>query len=272
MSDTITRTIDAIADRSNSVTNECDYRNSEGILICGMCNQPKETRKKFPLGSGTYKYFPIKCLCDEQAEEEEAIRQKRDEIKRFIEDGIPDIRYRGYNFEQDDNRNPKASELCRKYIKHWSDMKESHYGILFYGDTGGGKSFYACCIANALVQSGFRVLVIRLSDLVKNRNNKLIQDIDLTRYELIVLDDVGVENATQTAYNIIDDIYKNNIPLLVTTNLSPSELKVPDTLDKQRIYDRILQMCCITQKIDVSISRLEIAKERSRKALNILNQ
>lgn len=72
------------------------------------------------------------------------------------------------------------------------------------------------------------MLVSRLSDLVKNRINKDSQEINLKIFDLIVVDDIGTENSTQTAYNIIDDIYRYNIPLIVTTNLAPSELKNPD--------------------------------------------
>ena len=82
---------------------------------------------------------------------------------------------------------------------------------------------------------------------------------------------MGVEKATQTAYNIVDDIYRKAIPLIVTTNLSPAELKNPDSLEKDRIYSRVLEMCCITKKTDVNISRLEIARAKSKQALNDLN-
>ena len=143
--------------------------------------------------------------------------------------------------------------------------------MLFYGGTGGGKSFYACCIANALLKSGVRVLVSRLSDLVKNQVNNAALIVNLDSFDLVILDDLGVEKATQTAYNIVDDIYRKEIPLIVTTNLSPAELKNPDSLEKDRIYSRVLEMCCITKKTDVKISRLEIARAKSKQALNDLN-
>ena len=143
--------------------------------------------------------------------------------------------------------------------------------MLFYGGTGGGKSFYACCIAKALLKSGVRVLVSRLSDLVKNQVNNDAPIVNLDSFDLVILDDLGVEKATQTAYNIVDDIYRKEIPLIVTTNLSPAELKNPDSLEKERIYSRVLEMCCITKKTDVKISRLEIARAKSKQALNDLN-
>ena len=38
-------------------------------------------------------------------------------------------------------------------------MRDKNVGMLFYGDVGTGKSFYACCIANALLDKGVSVLV-----------------------------------------------------------------------------------------------------------------
>ena len=157
------------------------------------------------------------------------------------------------------------------YAASWNRQREHNNGVLFYGGTGGGKSFYACCIANALLKSGVRVLVSRLSDLVKNQVNNDTPVVNLDSFDLVILDDLGVEKATQTAYNIVDDIYRKAIPLIVTTNLSPAELKNPDSLEKDRIYSRVLEMCCITKKTDVKISRLEIARTKSKQALNDLN-
>lgn len=150
-------------------------------------------------------------------------------------------------------------------------MQENCFGITFTGAVGGGKSFYACCIANALIDWGVKVLVTRLSDLVRNRiqNNDFV---NLSDFELIVLDDVGIEGATQTAYNIVDDIYRANIPLIVTTNLSLSQLKESTSIEKQRIYDRILQRASYPIKVDVTISRLDIARKNAKNTQDILNE
>ena len=115
------------------------------------------------------------------------------------------------------------------------------------------------------------MLVSRLSDLVKNQVNNDAPVVNLDSFDLVILDDLGVEKATQTAYNIVDDIYRKAIPLIVTTNLSPAELKNPDSLEKDRIYSRVLEMCCITKKTDVKVSRLEIARTKSKQANMDLN-
>lgn len=266
--------INSIIEKGNSNTKPNDYI-KDGILHCGVCNQPKQCVKEFPTGSGTMRKFPIICQCDideENAFQERMRRQEWDDyVRRLYRQGLTDRAYLKNTFENDDHRNPELTDFCKKYVASWSRQREHNNGVLFYGGTGGGKSFYACCIANALLKRGVRVLVSRLSDLVKNQVNNDAPVVNLDSFDLIILDDLGVEKATQTAYNIVDDIYRKAIPLIVTTNLSPAELKNPDSLEKDRIYSRVLEMCCITKKTDVKISRLEIARAKSKQALNDLN-
>ena len=143
--------------------------------------------------------------------------------------------------------------------------------MVLFGGVGGGKSFYACCIANALIDKGVKVLVTRLSDLVRYRIQQTPNPINLGDFELIVLDDIGVESATQTAYSIVDDIYRARIPLIVTTNLSLAQLKdKQQEITRQRIYDRIIERAVIDVFVDVRRSRLDIAREKSRHAHEVL--
>lgn len=266
--------INFIANKNKNNAKDGDYINSQGILMCGKCKQPKQCVKEFPVGSGIMKKFPIICRCD--IEEEEAYKRRQAQfeletkLRELYRQGLADKAYLTNTFENDDNRNPRLTALCRKYVQHWEENKANCYGILFYGDTGGGKSFYSCCIANALIKKGVKVLVSRLSDLVKNRVAQNTQNLDLKYFDLIVLDDIGTENSTQTAYSVIDDIYRCAVPLIITTNLLPSELKNPDTIEKKRIYDRVIERCCITQHVDVTKSRLEAARAEREKALKML--
>ena len=266
--------INSILEKHKDDTKEGDYV-KDGILYCVKCNQPKQCVKEFPTGSGIMRKFPITCQCDI---DEENVFQKRmrrqewdDYINQLYKQGLTDKAYLTNTFENDDNRNPEITYFCQKYVLSWDKQKGHNNGVLFYGGTGGGKSFFACCIANALLKSGVRVFVSRLSDLVKSQIKNDTPDVNLKSFDLIVLDDLGVEKATQTAYNIVDDIYRSGIPLIVTTNLMPAELKNPDSLEKERIYSRIIEMCCIVQNVDVKINRLQIAKSKNKQALNDLN-
>ena len=69
----------------------------------------------------------------------------------------------------------------------------------------------------------------------------------LCGYPLLVIDDFGMERGTEYAleqiYNIIDSRYRSRKPLVVTTNLTLTELKNPQDTAHARIYDCLLELC-----------------------------
>lgn len=81
----------------------------------------------------------------------------------------------------------------------------------------------------------------------------------LNRYELLIIDDLGVERSSEYAleniFSVIDWRYRLGKPLIITTNISLVQLKQETKIDKKRIYDRILERC-IPVKVD-GVSRRE---------------
>ena len=47
----------------------------------------------------------------------------------------------------------------------------------------------------------------------------------------------------EQVFNVIDSRYRSRKPLIVTTNLTLSELQHPKDTAHSRIYDRVLEMC-----------------------------
>lgn len=70
---------------------------------------------------------------------------------------------------------------------------------------------------------------------------------EVSRYELLVLDDFGAERnsefADEIVFSVIDERYRAQKPLIVTTNLGLPDLKNPSSISKGRIYDRLLEIC-----------------------------
>lgn len=247
--------------------NECDYQNAEGLLMCGKCNTPKQ--KKLPNPFNKVVHIPCKCVEEQikaNEQELEKIKKKQEisaRLKRLQDRGITDERYRRCIFKVDDKKNLEVSEKCKAYVKEWELMNKTNTGIIFYGGVGTGKSFMACCIANALTEKGVSVLVTNLSKLVQAQ----VQDnpINLNSFDLLVIDDLGTENATQTAYNIIDDWYKSQKPIIVTTNLDiNTDLMSAEDINRQRLFDRILQMCPLRFLVSGDSRRNEIAREKKK--------
>ena len=66
------------------------------------------------------------------------------------------------------------------------------------------------------------------------------------------------EYANEQIFGIIDGRYLSRRPLIVTTNLTLRQLKEPENIHRQRIYDRILEMC-VPVKFDGGSLRQEKA-------------
>lgn len=172
-----------------------------------------------------------------------------------------------WTFENDNGRNP----LIRKakiYTDKWSDMLSKNIGLLLWGEVGTGKTYFAACIANALVENCVSVKMTNFSTILndlfyENYKNQYIDR--LNNHNLLIVDDLGIERDTEYAleqvYNIIDARYKSNKPLIVTTNLTITEIKNPVDTAHKRIYDRVLEMC-VPVKFDGENFRQQKATEK----------
>ena len=206
---------------------------------------------------------------------EDLVRQMEefDRIGRLRTQGIQDRRYCNWTFENDDGRNPQQMDRAMRYCLRWEEMYRDNIGLLLWGNVGTGKTFFAACIANYLIDRGVPVLMtnfIRLSnalmDIDGNRNG-YIKSLD--RYKLLIIDDLGVERQSdymlEQVYNIIDSRYKNGQPLIVTTNLPLSEIKNPSDIKYSRIYSRLIEMC-VPIKFEGPDRRKEVFNVKLEKA------
>lgn len=250
-----------------------DYIGDDGLLVCGKCGE----KKQYPLDlEGRLVKVYMACSCDRERfrlEDEKAAREDfRTKLEELRRRGITDPAYLKCRFEQDDGRNRDITAACKRYVKKFREMYELGAGILFMGDVGTGKSFMACAIANALLDDLFSVGVTNLPRLINSlqslENRQKTID-ELARFQLLVIDDLGVERDTsyslEQVYNIIDTRARSGKPLIVTTNLTLNEINNPQTTMHARIYDRILEMCPIQLKINGKSRRKE--KSEKKKAM-----
>ena len=154
-----------------------------------------------------------------------------------------------WTFDKDNGKNP-VMKKARDYIEKWSDALSSNTGLVLWGDVGTGKTFFAACIANALVEQNVSVKMTNFSTILndlfaESDKNKYLDR--LNKHSLLIIDDLGIERGTEYAleqvYNVIDTPYKSGKPLIITTNLTLDELKYPTDIPHKRIYDRVLGMC-----------------------------
>lgn len=264
--------IENLAKRAELIQNEGDYV-KKGILYCGKCNEPKQRVVHF---QGNTYYPTILCKC--QREQEEKERRELIEATEKLETekrrrGIKDSGLRNIRFENDDGRQPDALETCKRYVGAFAKLRENGYGMLLYGPNDKGKTFYTACIANELIDQGYSVLMQTLGEMVLTQTDALhgrAEKIDVADYDLIIIDEFGVENSTATAFSIIDDIYNNQIPLIITTNLDPRQLLTTDSIEKRRIYNRIVEMCALKLLINNTGSRKKLGEKRQQEMLKIM--
>ena len=230
-----------------------EYLNeSDHLIYCTKCHTPRQGRYTL---QGRVFMPPIRCKCQQEIYDQEEARRKlserQAEIKRMKASGLQDKSLYDYTFEKDAGINPEM-HLAHKYVENWDDMKARSSGLLLWGDVGTGKSFFAGCIANALLEKGVPVLMTNFSRILNTLSGMHFEDrnqfIDsLNRYSLLIIDDLGIERnsefALEQVFNVIDSRYRSKKPLIVTTNLTLTELNNAPDVAHRRIYDRILERC-----------------------------
>ena len=172
-------------------------------------------------------------------------------IKRRKAQGLQDRYLYDYTFANDNGQNPLLDK-ARAYVENWKEAYKNNTGLLLFGDVGTGKSFFAECIANALLDRDVPVLMTNFPTILNRLTGMFSEDraafiASLDEYDLLIIDDLGVERSTDYAmeqmFFVIDSRYRSRRPMIITTNLKLAELKNPPDLAHARIYDRILERC-----------------------------
>jgi DNA replication protein DnaC len=142
----------------------------------------------------------------------------------------------------------KVMEHCRRFAREVCQGLQVE-SLLLMGDVGRGKTFLSTAIANVAVEAKRSVVYFTFSeflDLV--RMHKFDDDVAyregsqrLMDANLIVLDDLGAEKLTEFAgqelFSIINHRINRQLPMVLSTNLTPSEIQ--DTYG-ERIASRLL--------------------------------
>lgn len=235
---------------------EKQYMGEDGFLHCSICHEPvqmkapEECRNIFPSG-----IMDKHCRCvRERIERDEAERNRRKAEERIAELQricFTDPAYMRHTFEQDKGYSPAARKVAEWYVDTYHERRANNEGLMFMGDTGTGKTFYACCIANALIRKGVAVWVTTMQPLIREMlsdHGKMAKEVtrQIQTIDLLILDDFGTNQNSDLSldliYEIIDTRERSGLPLIVTTNLAPNDFKNPP-IKLKRIYSRIYGMC-----------------------------
>ena len=247
MEEVIDSLIEGIIQKAPKAENT--YMSADGLLYCSKCNQKTETIIKHPF-TGEARKVPCRCGCRTEMDDFKD-RQKREELERKKRICFAESNMFNWTFANDDGKNAKISNAMKKYVENFPDFKKEGKGLLLYGTVGTGKSYFAACIANALIDEGYNVLMTNftrvLTILTDNKTDKQAYIDGMNRYTLLIIDDLGAERSTDYAkeqvFGLIDARYRSGLPFVITTNLTAEELRKPQDIGYTRIYDRILERC-----------------------------
>ena len=145
------------------------------------------------------------------------------------------------------NNMHKVVDVCQSFIKEFDN---SYSNILFYGDTGVGKTFLSNCIAKELLDTSHSVIYLTAIELFKifekeDFNRKESSELPFeSNYildcDLLIIDDLGTE--TGTAYTnsrlfyIINERILRRKSVIISTNLNGADI---DNRYSERISSRL---------------------------------
>ena len=142
----------------------------------------------------------------------------------------------------------KNMEMIYEFIigGYLPNFEKSNTNLLFYGESGTGKTFLSWCIAKELLDKGYLVIYKTSDELIKDlrsialENNSTLLDL-LINCDLLIIDDLGAEQVTDFTtnelFNLINKKLLNNKKMLISTNLNLLEIS---NIYTTRLYSRLL--------------------------------
>ncbi|MDO5755044.1 MAG: ATP-binding protein [Tissierellia bacterium] len=136
--------------------------------------------------------------------------------------------------------------------KYAEEFHRNSPSILFTGPVGTGKTFFCSSIAKKVMEKGHSVLYKTASELMKDlwdyyyapfddKENMVKQYRMIQDSELLIIDDLGTENITDTSlshlFNLLNERMVQNQPTIISTNLRLTDI---ESYYDGRIYSRII--------------------------------
>ncbi len=161
---------------------------------------------------------------------------KVDNFKNF------NLEYYSKKIDEENDMSPyeNMNKVMQKVSLFLDEFEQSNKNLMFYGETGLGKTFLCRCIAGDLLNKGKSVIYItafELFNIIEKEHFDKEENIDTKKKEilnlknevdLLIIDDLGTEFITSLSkselFNIINSRILNKKSTIISTNISPEEL------------------------------------------------
>lgn len=235
------------AKAENITKGQTFYTDEQGLKRCAVCNKRLETRISVP-GLGVQD-LKVNCVCDctekqrEKYHQELKMLERQAELGKLQSETFAKDSLKSMTFDKDDSPNSYVSKACRAWVSRYTP--QSSKWLFLYGNCGTGKTFYAACIANAMLLKGYSVKFETLQDIearLFGSKNKADVYEELAKVDIMILDDMMSDRMSDYTYEIlfkiVDDRYKNDKTMIITTNMTDEETGNPKTRQAERIMSR----------------------------------
>ena len=172
-----------------------------------------------------------------------------------LEEAVKTNNFKNFNINlysnhklNDERYTPRKNiEDILEYItgEYLPNFKNSNTNLLFYGNSGTGKTFLSWCIAKELLDRGYLVIYKTSAEIMSDlrniviENNSTLKDL-LINCDLLIIDDLGAEQVTDFTnnelFNLINTKLLKNKKMLISTNLTLHQIS---KLYSDRLYSRL---------------------------------
>ena len=223
------------------------------VIITRMYRDNKDGHYFSPNGEPTCHH----CVEEKEKarwQKKEALRitkLEEDRAKKLLDDLHVPGRYENATFNNYTAVNAgqkSALKACRNYAENFSELSKAGGGLLLVGGVGTGKTHLAIAIGKELVENKHSARYANLADVIRavrsSWNSSEYDEADVyntsSSFELLILDEVGVQAGTDNERNIIFEVintrYGGNKPTILISNLPEREMMV---FVGERVIDRI---------------------------------